>query len=112
MAGENVPMKNEGRMSMSESVLVPGMAEEWRDFEVADYDPKAPIGSDEDALGEFLAERSAEDLFGVVLVLEPTATMPNELIMRMSGSNIPTKVRRESREESKGGKKEKKHKKD
>jgi hypothetical protein len=92
---------------MSESILIPGEAKEWREFAVEDF---TEAGEEDDPLGELLAERTAEDPFGIILVADPIERIPDALVKRMSGSGVPTKVRRESRDESKPGQK-KKHKK-
>ena len=96
--------------SVSEQVVVPGTPSDWRDFEVEDYDPAAAPDSDEDTLGELLAERSEEDMFGVVLVADPVENVPDDLIRRLAGLRVPTKLRRESRDEDKPKKKAKKDK--
>jgi hypothetical protein len=89
-------------MSMSESPLIPGDAKEWRDFPVEDFNEAEP---DEDPLGELLAERTPENPFGICIVANPIERIPDALVMRMSGTNIPTKIRRESRDEQKPAKK-------
>jgi hypothetical protein len=92
---------------MTESILIPGEAKDWREFAVEDF---TDAGDEDDPLGELLAERTAEDPFGVVLVADPIERIPDALVKRMSGSGVPTKIRRESRDESKpASKKEKKH---
>lgn len=95
---------------MSEVTVVPGTPSDWREFDSEDYDPNAVHDSDEDMLGVFLAERTDEDKFGIVIVADPIEVVPDELIKRLSQMQIPTKIRRESREESKAGSKKTKKK--
>jgi hypothetical protein len=98
--------------SMTEQIMVPGNPAEWREFEVDDYDPQAVFGSDEDELGALLAERTQEDPFGIVLVADPVENVPDDLIKRLAGQRVPTKLRRESHTEEKvAAKKDKKEKK-
>lgn len=92
-------------MSTSESTLIPGNPPSWREFDLEDYDPKAEVGGDDDTLSELLAERTAEDRFGVVITVDPMAEIPDSLVKRLAAALVPTKIRRESRGEQKPGEK-------
>jgi hypothetical protein len=98
----------------TETTLVPGAAEEWRDFDNADYDPQAKIGGDEDLLGAFLADRDADNPFGVMIQADPGEAIDPTLVKRLASMQIPTRVRRAARDEHKaaGGKKKKPKSKD
>jgi hypothetical protein len=99
--------------SMTEQTLVPGNPADWREFAVEDFDPKVEYGSDEDELGALMAERSAEDPFGITLIADLVENVPDDLVKRLAASRIPTKLQRGSSEEHKeAGKARKKHKKE
>lgn len=98
-------------MSTTEIQMVPGTPTEWREYPSEDYDPAAEPGSDEDTLGTLLADRDEENQFGITVVAGPVEIVPDNLIKRLAGMMIPTKIQRQSHEESKAGeKKGKKHK--
>jgi hypothetical protein len=95
-------------MSMSETTLIPGNVDKWREFAVEDYDPEARPGSDEDTLAAFIAEE--EGPYGIILVADPIENVPDDLVKRLATMRVPTKVRRESRDEHKVGEKKDKSK--
>ena len=99
----------------SETVIVPGTADEWKEFDYADYDPAAEGGGKDDTFGDLMAEGPEEEgnKVGIVIVCEPLETVDPSLIKRLAGALIPSKVRYESRGGGKVGEKKKsKHKKD
>jgi hypothetical protein len=99
-------------MSVTEIQMVPGTPTEWREFKSEDYDPLAEPGSDDDALGVLLADRTGEDMFGVTVVVGPVEIVPDNLIKRLAAGMIPTKIQRQSEEEHKAGEKKNKKQKD
>jgi hypothetical protein len=95
-------------MSMSETTLIPGSMANWREFAVEDYNPEAQVGGEDDTLGAFIAEE--EGPYGIILVADPIENIPDDLVRRLARLRVPTKVRRESRDEEKVGEKKKKDK--
>jgi hypothetical protein len=93
----------------SETTLVPGEPEEWKEFENADYDPAAEAGSDEDLLGALIAELpEADPPFGIMVVCEPFEVPHPSLVKRLAATRIPSKVHYEARGGGKVGEGKKK----
>jgi hypothetical protein len=81
--------------------LYPGTPPSWREFPVADYDPKAQVGSEEDTLGQLISERTADDAFGITVVAGPLDVIDDRLVKRLAGMQVPTRIQRQSRDSQK-----------
>lgn len=82
------------------TTVFPGNPTNWREFHVLEFDPKAQSGSEEDALGQLLEQRTNDDPFGVTVVAEPLDTVPDVLVKRLAGARIPARIERKGRDKA------------